>query len=189
MYFREHLRLRKLPWQKQSWSRNRARRRVGCVILVLIPGAAFFHRNGYETCSWNTGRGFANCKVDSVVSDSVRLHRRQPTRLPHPWDSPGKNTGAISFSNAWKWKVKSEVSQSCPTLATPWTATYQAPPSMGFSRQKYWSGVPLHILISPGFVAPSSHVSSCQTSSECSLPCGLSLNCLTSLKVQGRGDR
>ena len=34
--------------------------------------------------------------------------------------------------------------QSCPTLATPWTAAYQAPPSMGFSRQKYWSGVPLH---------------------------------------------
>ena len=33
--------------------------------------------------------------------------------------------------------------QSCPTLVTPWTAAYQAPPSMGFSRQKYWSGVPL----------------------------------------------
>ena len=48
------------------------------------------------------------CCVASVVSDSVRLHRRQPTRLPRPRDSPGKNTGvvAISFSNAWKWKVK-----------------------------------------------------------------------------------
>ena len=42
-------------------------------------------------------------------------------------------------------KVKSEreVAQSCPTLATPWTTAYQAPLSMGFSRQKYWSGVPL----------------------------------------------
>ena len=51
---------------------------------------------------------------------------------------------AISFSNAWKWKVKVKLlSQSCPTLATPWTAAHQAPPSMGFSRQKYWSGVPL----------------------------------------------
>ena len=42
-------------------------------------------------------------------------------------------------------KVKSEreVTQSCPTLATPWTVDYQAPPSMGFSMQKYWSGVPL----------------------------------------------
>ena len=48
---------------------------------------------------------------------------------------------AISFSNAWKWKVK--VKLLSPVLATPWTAAYQAPPSMGFSRQEYWSGVPL----------------------------------------------
>ena len=40
-------------------------------------------------------------------------------------------------------KSESEVAQSCPTLVTPWTAAYQAPPSMGFSRQEYWSGVPL----------------------------------------------
>ena len=124
------------------------------------------------------------------MSDSVRPHRRQPTRLPHPWDSPSKNTSgvAISFSNAWKWKVKVK---SCPTLSdpmdcslpgssvhrifqartlewvaisfcnawkwkvkvkslsrarlfpTPWTAAYQVPLSMGFSRQEYWSGVPI----------------------------------------------
>ena len=50
---------------------------------------------------------------------------------------------AISFSNAWKWKVKVK-SLSCGWLfATPWTEAYQAPPSMGFSRQEYWSGVPL----------------------------------------------
>ena len=50
---------------------------------------------------------------------------------------------AISFSNAWKWKVKVK-SLSCVWLfATPWTAAYQAPPSMGVSRQEYWSGVPL----------------------------------------------
>ena len=42
-----------------------------------------------------------------------------------------------------KVKSESEVAQQCPTLATPWTAAYQAPLSMGFSRQKYWSGVPL----------------------------------------------
>ena len=53
---------------------------------------------------------------------------------------------AISFSNAGKWKVKSEseVAQSCPTLSViPWTAAHQAPPSVGVSRQGYWSGVPL----------------------------------------------
>ena len=50
---------------------------------------------------------------------------------------------AISFSNARKWKVKVK-SLSCVWLfATPWTAAYQAPPPMGFSRQEYWSGVPL----------------------------------------------
>ena len=127
------------------------------------------------------------------MSDPVRPHRRQPTGLPHPWDSPGKNTGvgchfllqcmkvqseseatqscrtlpdpmdcslpgssipgilqartlewvAISFSNAWKWKVKVK-SLSCVRLfATPWTAAYQVPPSMGVSRQEYWSEVPL----------------------------------------------
>ena len=47
---------------------------------------------------------------------------------------------AISFSNAWKWKVK--VLTRVQLLATPWTAAYQAP-SMGFSRQEYWSGGPL----------------------------------------------
>ena len=50
---------------------------------------------------------------------------------------------AISFSNAWKWKVKVKSLSSVRLLATPWTAAYQAPPSMGFSRQEYWSGVPL----------------------------------------------
>ena len=50
---------------------------------------------------------------------------------------------AISFSSAWKWKVKVK-SLSCVWLfATPWTAAYQAPPSMWSSRQEYWSGVPL----------------------------------------------
>ena len=50
---------------------------------------------------------------------------------------------AISFSSAWKWKVKVKTLSCAQLLATPWTAAYQAPPSMGFSRQEYWSGVPL----------------------------------------------
>ena len=50
---------------------------------------------------------------------------------------------AISLSNAWKWKVKVTSLSRVRLLATPWTAAYQAPPSMGFSRQEYWSGVPL----------------------------------------------
>ena len=61
------------------------------------------------------------CCVASVMSDSVRPHRRQPIRLPRPWDSPGKNTGVGCRFLLWCMKVKSEseVAQSCPTLATP----------------------------------------------------------------------
>ena len=50
---------------------------------------------------------------------------------------------AISFSNAWKWKVKVKSLSRVRLLGTPWTVAYQAPLSMGFSRQEYWSGVPL----------------------------------------------
>ena len=57
---------------------------------------------------------------------------------------------AISFSNAWEWKVKVKSLSHVRLLATPWTAVYQAPLSMGFSRQEYWSGVPL-----PSPVLPS----------------------------------
>ena len=127
------------------------------------------------------------------MSDSVRPHRRQPTRLRRPWDSPGKNTGvgchflfqcmkvksereviqscptlsdpmdcslpgspvpgilqartlewvAISFSNAWRWKVKVTTLSCVRLLEIPWIAAHQAPPSMGLSMQEYWSGVPL----------------------------------------------
>ena len=50
---------------------------------------------------------------------------------------------AISSSSAWKWKVKVKSLSRVRLLSTPWTAAYQAPPSMGFSRQEYWSGLPL----------------------------------------------
>ena len=50
---------------------------------------------------------------------------------------------AISFFNAWKWKVKVKLPSHVRLFATPWTAAHQAPLSMGFSRQEYWSGMPL----------------------------------------------
>ena len=79
------------------------------------------------------------------MSDSVRPQRQQRSRLPRPWDSPGKNTGVGChfFLQSMKVKSENEVAQSCRLLVTPWTAAYQAPPSMGLSRQEYWSGVPL----------------------------------------------
>ena len=55
---------------------------------------------------------------------------------------------AISFSNAGKWKIKVKLLSCVWLLPTPWTAAHQAPPSMGFARQEYWSGVPFIYLIS-----------------------------------------
>ena len=55
---------------------------------------------------------------------------------------------AISFSNAWKWKVKVKSLSCVQPSATPWTTAYQAPTSMGFSRQEYWNGVSLPCIFS-----------------------------------------
>ena len=71
-----------------------------------------------------------------VVSDSVRPHRRQLTRLPRPWDSPGKNTGVGCrfLLQCMKVKSESEVAQLCPTLSDPMDYSPQAPLSVEVSR-------------------------------------------------------
>ena len=79
------------------------------------------------------------------MSNSVWPHRWQPTRLPHPWNSPGKNTGVGCHFLLQRMKGKGKVKflSRVWLLATLWTAVYQALPSMGFSRQECWSGLPL----------------------------------------------
>ena len=75
---------------------------------------------------------------------------------------------AISFSNAWKWKMKVKSLSCVQLLVTPWLVAHQAPPSMGFPRQEYWSGLPLP---SPLFLYPSLYhlfASSCPQSYLCS---------------------
>ena len=83
--------------------------------LALLQTAIFYywHHQGPHCCCC--------CCVASVVSSSVRPQRRQPTRLPHPWDSPGKNTGVGChfLLQCMKVKSESEVAQSCPTLSNP----------------------------------------------------------------------
>ena len=74
------------------------------------------------------------------MSDSVQLHRQQATRLPCPWDSPGKNTGASCHFLLRCVKVKSL--SHVQLFGTPSTVAHQAPPSVGFPRQEYWSGLP-----------------------------------------------
>ena len=77
------------------------------------------------------------------MSNSVRPHRPQPTRLRRPWDSPSKNTGVGCHFLLQCVKVKVKSLSRVRPSAAPWTAAFQAPPSMGFFRQECWSGVPL----------------------------------------------
>ena len=84
-------------------------------------------------------------QVASVVSYSVRPIDGSPPGSPISGILQARTLEwvAISFSSAWKWKVKVKSFSRVRLLATPWTVAHQAPPSMGFSRQEYWSGVPL----------------------------------------------
>ena len=79
------------------------------------------------------------------MSDSVWPQRWQPTRLPCPWDSPGKNAGVGChfLLQCMKVKSESEVTQSCLTPSDPMDCSLPASSIMGFARQEYWSGVPL----------------------------------------------
>ena len=77
------------------------------------------------------------------MSHSARPHRRQPTRLPGPWDSPSKNTGVGChfLLQCMKMKSESKVAQSCPTLRDPMDCSLPGSSILGFSRQEYWSGL------------------------------------------------
>ena len=76
---------------------------------------------------------------------TVRPHRWQPTRLPHPWDSPGKNAGVGChfLLQCMKVKSESEDAQLCLTLSDPMDCSLPGSSVHRFSRQQYWSGVPL----------------------------------------------
>ena len=85
------------------------------------------------------------CYVASVVSDSVRPHRQQPTRLSHPWDSPGKNTGVGChfLLQCMKVKRESEVAQSCPTPSDPMDCSPPGPSVHGIfqARVLEWGAI------------------------------------------------
>ena len=79
------------------------------------------------------------------MSNSVRPHRQQPTRLPCPWESPGKNTGVGChfLLQCMKVKSESEVVRSCHTLSNPIDCSLPGSFVHGISRQEYWSGLPV----------------------------------------------
>ena len=94
----------------------------GTSALTLCPGECHCHLLWQFTPQWlsNVFRGHAAAKLHQSCL-SGRPHRRQPTRLPHPWDSPGKNTGVGChfLLQCMKVKSQSEATQLCPTLSDP----------------------------------------------------------------------
>ena len=120
----------------------------------------------------------------------MRTQRRQPTRLPCPWDSPGKNTGVGCHFLLQCMKVKVKSLNRVRFLVTPWTAAYQAPPSMGFSRQEYWSGVPLPSLpfpLLPRYYSVQPFLQELQFTNLYSTTCSL-LAILLSFRFPGQRD-
>jgi len=87
-------------------------------VFLSLYSTVIIYSQVFSMCSPNETAAAA---IASVVSDSVQPHRRQPTRLPRPWDSPGKNTGVGChfLLQCMKVKIESEVTQSCPTLSDP----------------------------------------------------------------------
>ena len=111
-------------------------------------------RHPWDSSGKNTGVGchfLLQCmKVKSeseseVVSDPQRPHGLQPTMLLCPWDFPGKSTGVgchcLLHHKRLLYTIPCILSHG-RVFATPWAVAHQAPLSMGFSRQEYWSGVP-----------------------------------------------
>ena len=99
--------------------------------MQQLPTSCLFHERCY--C----------CSVASVMSDSVRSHGWQPTRLPCLWDSPGKNTavGCHFLLQCMKVKSESEVAQSCPTLCDPMDCSLPGSSTHGIFQARVWSGV------------------------------------------------
>ena len=122
-----------------------SRRGALCPLAGYKPTAARGHptRRGRWEGSWHVAAAAAK-----LLQSCPTMHNPidvSPPGSPVPGilQARALEWVAISFSNAWKWKVKVKSLSRVWLLATSWTAAYQAPPSMGFSGQEYWSGVPL----------------------------------------------
>ena len=108
---------------------------------VFSKGVAFFLPHTSFPTLWYAAAA-KSLQLCPTLCDPIEGH---PPGSPIPGILQARTLEwiAISFSNAWKGKGKVKSLSHVQLLATPWTAAYQAPPSMGFSRQEYWSGVPV----------------------------------------------
>ena len=130
-------------------------------VCSLLGSSVHFSRHTlpwawlYPFCEWDTMLGHLIWPISQQYAAAAKLLQSCQTLCdPRDGSPPGSPVPgilqartlewvAISFSNTWKWKVKVKFLSRVRLLATPWTAAYQAPTSMGFSRQEHWSGVPL----------------------------------------------
>ena len=133
-----------------------------CFFFFLMVGDTKLARNGVCVTLKNTKRWFLDMNRKRWCLEPYKEPSCPILCDPRDGSPPGSPVPgilqartlewvAISFSNAWKWKVKVKSLSHVWLLATPWTADYQAPPSMGFARQEYWNGVPLP---SPSWTIP-----------------------------------
>ena len=152
-----------LEWVAISFSRGsswpRDQTQVSCIAGRLLTGWATreFRLAAKYLLHWTSSMVQSISPTTTIISDSIPAAKSlqlcptlcdpvdgSPAGFPDPGILQARTLEwvAISFSNAWKWKVKVKSLSRVQLSATPWTAAYQAPPSMGFSRQEYWSGVP-----------------------------------------------
>ena len=137
-------------WKTQQWPQNWKR-------SVFIPIPKSYHAQAKETC-YSAAAAAAAKSLQSCPTLCDPIDRSPPGSLSLGFSRPRTlEWVAISFSNAWKWKVKVKSLSRVQLLATPWSAAYQAPLSMGFSRQEYWSGVPYGIVLAWYILFSCSH--------------------------------
>ena len=120
-------RLKVRGW-KNIFHANGKQKKAGVAILISKTAAAAAAAKSLQSCP-TLCNPIAGCPPGSPIPGILQARTLE-------WV-------AISFSNAWKWKVKVKSLSCAWLLVTPWTAAYQAPPSIEVSRQEYWGGVPL----------------------------------------------
>ena len=131
-----------LEWVAMSFSRGSSQPRDRICISCISRGIL------YHWATWKPLESLAAAAAAKSIQSCLTLCDpidSSPPGSPVPGILQARTLEwvTISFSNAWKWKVKVKSLSRVQLLATPWTAAYKAPLSMGFSRQEYWSGVPL----------------------------------------------
>ena len=132
------LKLQEVQWGKQLVNRRKTETEETAWMERILK------RFGVLTLQWEAAAAAAAKSLQSCPTLCDPIDGSPPgSPVPGILQARTLEWVAISFSSAWKWKVKVKLLSHVRPSATPWTAAFQAPPSMGFSRQEYWSGVPL----------------------------------------------